>query len=109
MQVVNEMEVLGSLIKCDGGYQEALDYRFNKAERVFRKSQAQLCGKGSHKEKRRTGETTAMASALHCSGTLAWSKELAEQARHWEQRMLRQAFKIRPREEETVSGEAWNR
>ena len=64
LQLVSQMEVLGSLICRDGGYREALDYRLNKGERVFRKYQKLMCSRGSHSEKLFAWESTAMASAL---------------------------------------------
>ena len=50
-----------------------------------------------------------MALAVYCSGTLSLTKELANRAHSWELRMLRQSFRIKPREGETDDSEAWGR
>ena len=107
LQVVEEMEVLGALVTQEAAFKEALDYRLSKGERVFRKYQGLLCGKGSHRDKLLAWESTAMASALHCSGTLALTKEMARHAHSWELRLWRQAFRLKPRGGEVVDGDGW--
>ena len=77
LQAVSQLEVLRNLLTSDAAYEEALDYRLSKGERVFRKYQRVLCGKGSHKENMLVWETSGMASVSYCSGTLSLTKELA--------------------------------
>ena len=82
------MEVLGAMVEDSGNQREALDHRLAKAESIFRKYQHILCKKGSHAEKLDAWSTTVMASALHCSGTLALTKELALHVHNWEHRFM---------------------
>ena len=106
---VSQMEVLGPLVCNDGGYRQALDHRLGKGERVFRKYQKLMCSRGSNRETLFAWESTAMTSALHCSGTLPLTQDLARHAHSWEMRMLRQAFRMRPSEDETLDKQGWER
>ena len=107
LQTVGQMDVLGALIGKEIGYREALDHRLNKGERVFRKYQKILCGRGAHREKLLAFEATASSSAVYSGGTLSLTCELARHAHSWELRLLRQALRLRPRADETVDASTW--
>ena len=104
---VSQLEVLGALLCDDGGQREALDHRLGKAEKVYRKYQSILCGRGSHAEKLRAWDSTVMASAAYCSGTLALTKTLATHVHSWEHRMLRQVFRLRPTADDVIDNDGW--
>ena len=109
LEQVAEMEVLGAMLCDDGEQKPAIDHRLSKAEKVFRKYQAVLCGKGSHAEKLKAWDVTAIASAAYCSGTLSLTKELATHVHSWEHRMLRQVFRLKPASDEVLDSAGWDR
>lgn len=91
-----QMHVLGTLVDNECSPKTSLNYRLLKAERVFQKRRAVLCGKGSPGQKLPALESTALNSAAYGTGTNPLTREQAHQVHSWENRHLRLVLRLRP-------------